>query len=147
MAKEKFFQEIFLFMCHFSKVRLRTSDVVIQGFHILISSGIREGCYSPIDKVPQVSEMINSVKAKSSKWINDNRYFRRRFEWQRIEEFQFTTCATILSGAPLPCFTFIGSAITYAPTGGNRCRLATFSNPGMFCSNKVTWVSKSTDLP
>ena len=45
--------------------------------------------------------------------------------------------ATIRKGPPLPPLIFIGKAKIMNPSGGNRSRLATFSRPGMFFSNKI----------
>jgi hypothetical protein len=45
--------------------------------------------------------------------------------------------ATILNGPPLPPLIFIGNAITEKPFAGNCSRFATFSNAGMFLSNRM----------
>jgi putative transposase len=39
-------------------------------------------CFFGLKPSLSVSDVMKSVKAKSSKWINENGYLRRRFEWQ-----------------------------------------------------------------
>lgn len=40
-------------------------------------------CFFGLKPSISVSDLMKSAKAKSSKWINDNRYTHSRFEWQK----------------------------------------------------------------
>ena len=40
-------------------------------------------CFLGLNPSVSISELMKTVKAKSSKYINDNKLTRRRFEWQR----------------------------------------------------------------
>ena len=40
-------------------------------------------CFLSLKPVESVSELMKAVKAKSSKWVNDQHLTSNRFEWQR----------------------------------------------------------------
>lgn len=50
----------------------------------IIVNGVEDHvhCFIGLKPVVSVSELMQSVKAKSSKYINDNSLTRKRFEWQ-----------------------------------------------------------------
>ncbi|MBO9593195.1 MAG: IS200/IS605 family transposase [Niabella sp.] len=51
----------------------------------LIVNGVEDHmhCFFKLSPVISISELMKTVKAKSSKYINDHRLTRERFEWQR----------------------------------------------------------------
>ena len=51
----------------------------------IIVNGVEDHvhCFVGLKPVVSVSELMKTVKAKSSKYINDNKLTRERFEWQR----------------------------------------------------------------
>ena len=40
-------------------------------------------CFFELKTTLALSDVMKSVKAKSSKWINENRFLEKHFEWQR----------------------------------------------------------------
>lgn len=55
------------------------------GCHNLIVNGVDDHvhCFFVLIPTIEVSEVMQSVKAKSSKWVNESGLLRERFEWQR----------------------------------------------------------------
>ncbi|MCE7070673.1 IS200/IS605 family transposase [Dyadobacter sp. CY327] len=55
------------------------------GCKTIIVNGVEDHvhCFFALKPSISVSEVMKNVKAKSSKWINDNRLLAERFEWQR----------------------------------------------------------------
>lgn len=55
------------------------------GCHNLIVNGVDDHVHCFFRLIPniEVSEVMQSVKAKSSKWVNESGLLRERFEWQR----------------------------------------------------------------
>ncbi len=55
-----------------------------QGCKTIIVNGVEDHvhCFVGLKPVVSVSELMKSVKAKSSKYINDNKLTSDRFEWQ-----------------------------------------------------------------
>lgn len=51
----------------------------------LIVNGVEDHmhCFFKLSPVISISELMKTIKAKSSKYINDHRLTRERFEWQR----------------------------------------------------------------
>jgi putative transposase len=54
------------------------------GCKTLIVNGVQDHIHCLIGLIPSVSvsDMMQSTKARSSKWINENGILRSRFEWQ-----------------------------------------------------------------
>ena len=54
------------------------------GCKTLIVNGIEDHvhCFLGLKPVVSISELMKTVKAKSSKYINDHELIKRRFEWQ-----------------------------------------------------------------
>jgi REP element-mobilizing transposase RayT len=55
------------------------------GCHNLIVNGVEDHVHCFFRLLPniEVSEVMQSVKAKSSKWVNESGLLNERFEWQR----------------------------------------------------------------
>ena len=55
------------------------------GCHTIIVNGVEDHvhCFFQLKTTLSLSEVMKSVKAKSSKWINENDFFFFFFEWQR----------------------------------------------------------------
>lgn len=55
------------------------------GCKTIIVNGVEDHvhCFVGLKPAVSVSELMKTVKAKSSKYINDNRLTARRFEWQK----------------------------------------------------------------
>ncbi len=55
------------------------------GCQSLIINGVEDHihCFFELKPTVQISELMKTVKAKSSKFINDNKLVGNRFEWQR----------------------------------------------------------------
>ena len=55
------------------------------GCQNLIVNGVEDHvhCFFTLKTTLSLSEVMKSVKAKSSKWINENQFLEERFEWQR----------------------------------------------------------------
>ena len=55
------------------------------GCKTIIVNGVEDHmhCFFGLKPALSISEVMKSVKAKSSKWINENGYSTHRFEWQR----------------------------------------------------------------
>jgi REP element-mobilizing transposase RayT len=55
-----------------------------SGCKSLLVNGVEDHIHCLIGLIPSISisEMMQSTKAKSSKWINENSLTRHRFEWQ-----------------------------------------------------------------
>jgi len=56
-----------------------------SGCKTIIVNGVEDHmhCFMGLKQSISVSEVMKSVKAKSSKWINDSGYLANRFEWQK----------------------------------------------------------------
>ena len=54
------------------------------GCRVIIVNGVEDHvhCFFGLKPSISVSDVMKSVKAKSSKWINDSRFLDHRFEWQ-----------------------------------------------------------------
>jgi REP element-mobilizing transposase RayT len=54
------------------------------GCKTLIVNGVEDHvhCFASLKPVMSMSELMKSVKAKSSKYINDHQLTKKRFEWQ-----------------------------------------------------------------
>jgi putative transposase len=54
------------------------------GCKTIIVNGVEDHvhCFLGLKPTVSISELMKTVKAKSSKYINDNRYLLNRFEWQ-----------------------------------------------------------------
>lgn len=55
------------------------------GCETVIVNGVEDHvhCFFTLKTTLALSDVMKSVKAKSSKWINENRFLEERFEWQR----------------------------------------------------------------
>lgn len=55
-----------------------------SGCKCIIVNGVEDHIHCFVGMIPKVSmsELMKSVKAKSSKYVNDNKLTRSRFEWQ-----------------------------------------------------------------
>ncbi len=55
------------------------------GCHHIIANGVEDHVHCFFKLIPniEVSEVMQRVKAKSSKWINESGFLQERFEWQR----------------------------------------------------------------
>ena len=55
------------------------------GCKTFIVNGVEDHihCFFSLKSSTSLSEVMKSVKAKSSKWINENGFVKERFEWQR----------------------------------------------------------------
>jgi REP element-mobilizing transposase RayT len=55
------------------------------GCKTIIVNGVEDHvhCFFYLKPTCSISEVMKSVKAKSSKWINENDFLEKRFEWQR----------------------------------------------------------------
>ena len=55
------------------------------GCRNLIVNGVEDHvhCFFTLKTTLSLSDVMKSVKAKSSKWINENHFLNQRFEWQR----------------------------------------------------------------
>ena len=55
------------------------------GCKTLIVNGMEDHthCFFGLKPSTSISDVMKSVKAKSSKWINESGYLGRRFEWQK----------------------------------------------------------------
>lgn len=55
------------------------------GCKTIIVNGVEDHvhCFFTLKTTLSLSEVMKSVKAKSSKWINENHFLNGRFEWQR----------------------------------------------------------------
>ncbi|MEI6753097.1 MAG: IS200/IS605 family transposase [Paludibacter sp.] len=55
------------------------------GCHNLIVNGVEDHVHCFFKLLPnlEISEVMQSVKAKSSKWVNESGLLSERFEWQR----------------------------------------------------------------
>jgi REP element-mobilizing transposase RayT len=55
------------------------------GCRTIIVNGVEDHvhCFFTLKTTLSLSEVMKSVKAKSSKWINENYFLKDRFEWQR----------------------------------------------------------------
>ncbi|PIE50783.1 MAG: transposase [Flavobacteriales bacterium] len=55
------------------------------GCRTIIVNGVEDHihCFFALKTTLSLSDVMKSVKAKSSKWINDNHFLEERFEWQR----------------------------------------------------------------
>ncbi|MFZ4726479.1 MAG: IS200/IS605 family transposase, partial [Paludibacter sp.] len=55
------------------------------GCHNLIVNGVEDHVHCFFGLIPniEVSEVMQRVKAKSSKWVNESGILQERFEWQR----------------------------------------------------------------
>jgi putative transposase len=55
------------------------------GCKAIIVNGVEDHihCFFGLKPVVSISELMKTVKAKSSKYVNDNHLTERRFEWQR----------------------------------------------------------------
>lgn len=55
------------------------------GCKTIIVNGVEDHihCFFTLKTTLSLSEVMKSVKAKSSKWINKNQFLEERFEWQR----------------------------------------------------------------
>ena len=55
------------------------------GCHNLIVNGVEDHVHCFFRLLPnlEISEVMQSVKAKSSKWVNESGLLQERFEWQR----------------------------------------------------------------
>ena len=56
-----------------------------NGCKTLIVNGMEDHihCFFGLKPSTSISDVMKSVKAKSSKWINESGYLGRRFEWQK----------------------------------------------------------------
>jgi REP element-mobilizing transposase RayT len=61
------------------------SLVVEKGCHPIIINGVEDHvhCFLSLKPSVSISDLMKTVKAKSSKYINDNQLTDQRFEWQR----------------------------------------------------------------
>ncbi|MBV6879381.1 IS200/IS605 family transposase [Epilithonimonas ginsengisoli] len=55
------------------------------GCKTIIVNGVEDHvhCFFTLKSTLSLSDVMKSVKAKSSKWINENGFLEERFEWQR----------------------------------------------------------------
>lgn len=55
------------------------------GCKTIIVNGVEDHvhCFLSLKPTVSISELMKTVKAKSSKYINDNKFLLQRFEWQR----------------------------------------------------------------
>ena len=55
------------------------------GCQTIIVNGVEDHvhCFFTLKTTLSLSEVMKSVKAKSSKWVNENQFLEERFEWQR----------------------------------------------------------------
>ena len=55
------------------------------GCKTIIVNGVEDHvhCFFILKTTVSLSDVMKSVKAKSSKWINENHFLEERFEWQR----------------------------------------------------------------
>ena len=55
------------------------------GCQTIIVNGVEDHvhCFFTLKTTLSLSEVMKSVKAKSSKWVNENKFLEERFEWQR----------------------------------------------------------------
>jgi putative transposase len=55
------------------------------GCKTIIVNGVEDHvhCFFTLKPTVTISDVMKSAKAKSSKWINDNKLTDQRFEWQR----------------------------------------------------------------
>jgi len=54
------------------------------GSKTIIVNGVEDHvhCFLGLKPVVSISELMKTVKAKSSKYVNDNQLTKKRFEWQ-----------------------------------------------------------------
>ena len=55
------------------------------GCKTIIVNGVEDHihCFFSLRSAISLSEVMKSVKAKSSKWVNESGFLEQRFEWQR----------------------------------------------------------------
>lgn len=55
------------------------------GCKTIIANGMQDHmhCFFALKPSISISEVMKSVKAKSSKWVNENGFLMHRFEWQK----------------------------------------------------------------
>ncbi|UJF30863.1 IS200/IS605 family transposase [Kaistella sp. 97-N-M2] len=72
---------------HFSKELFAVIGNLINetGCKVIIVNGVADHvhCFFSLKSSISLSEVMKNVKAKSSKWINENEFLKQRFEWQR----------------------------------------------------------------
>ena len=72
---------------HFQKELFAVIGNLINetGCSTIIVNGVEDHvhCLFRLKSTVSLSDVMKSVKAKSSKWINENEFLNERFEWQR----------------------------------------------------------------